>query len=63
MTEKEKMLAGELYHPGDPELAAGRERCEGLLRGVNDRGDVAALQELLGAVGAGTTVRSPFHCD
>jgi maltose O-acetyltransferase len=63
VTEKQKMLAGELYRPGDPELVAERERCEALLRRVNDASDATALEELLGSVGADTTIRAPFYCD
>jgi maltose O-acetyltransferase len=57
------MLAGELYRAGDPELTADRARCEALLRRFNHERDAGALGELLRAVGAGTTVRAPFHCD
>ena len=32
MTEKEKMLAGELYDPLDPELVAARERAATCVR-------------------------------
>jgi maltose O-acetyltransferase len=57
------MLAGELYHAGDPELVADRARCERLMRQYNANGDEAALRELLGAVGEDTWVRPPFFCD
>lgn len=63
MTEKQKMLAGELYLVDDPELVADRLRCEALLRRVNDEHDEGALEELLGAVGADTWLRAPFYCD
>ena len=33
MTEREKMLAGLNYDPGDPELVAGRARAVGLTQG------------------------------
>jgi maltose O-acetyltransferase len=56
VTEKQKMIAGELYRAGDPELTADRERCEALLRRE-------AFAELLGAIGAETTIRAPFFCD
>ena len=67
MTEKEKMLAGELYRADDPELVAERLRCEALLRSFNDEPDAdarrIALAELLGSLGAGAEVRPPFACD
>ncbi|MEA2425941.1 MAG: maltose O-acetyltransferase [Thermoleophilaceae bacterium] len=61
------MLAGELYHAGDPELVADRARCERLLRAFNAQPDEAArrrvLDDLLATVGAGAYIRPPFHCD
>src|SRR4051794_18189893 len=56
MTERQKMIAGELYRPDDPQLTADRERCDALLRRE-------AFAELLGAIGADTTIRAPFFCD
>jgi maltose O-acetyltransferase len=69
MTEREKMIAGELYRPGDPELAAARARAQALLRQYNAtivgeddvRGPV--LDALLGARGQGCAIRAPFHVD
>jgi maltose O-acetyltransferase len=67
VTEKEKMLAGELYAAGDPELVADRVRCERLLRAFNGAPDRDArervLAELLAAVGAESEIRPPFWCD
>jgi maltose O-acetyltransferase len=57
------MLAGELYHAGDPELVADRERCERLMREYNARGDSAVLRDLLGALGENSYIRPPFFCD
>ena len=68
-TEKEKMLAGELYRAANPELVAERARAEDLLRTYNaTRGDetgqrAAILVELLGSVGEGVVLRPPFYCD
>jgi maltose O-acetyltransferase len=66
-TEKEKMLAGDLYWAGDPELVAERARCQSLLREYNSEPDeqfrLSLLHQILGAVGAETVVRSPFACD
>ena len=68
-TETERMLAGELYDPGDPELAADRNRASDLVRRFNrtsaaetDRRD-ALLRELFGDAGEGFTVEPPFRCD
>ena len=69
MTEKDKMLAGELYLATDPELSAARARARRLLRAYNQttedelprRGEL--LAELLGQVGAGAWIEPPFYCD
>jgi maltose O-acetyltransferase len=67
-TEKQKMLAGELYRV-DPELAAAQLRAERLLRAYNatTAADVeqraALLSALLGAIGGDSVIRPPFHCD
>jgi len=56
------MQAGELYSPHDSELIAARTRAaRALLR--DNTGDIAALQELLGAVGEDSEIRAPFYCD
>ncbi len=66
-TEKEKMLHGELYRAGDPELRAERERAEALLLELNATGDagrrISLLRSLLGSVGERVSLRSPFFCD
>ncbi|PTL83228.1 sugar O-acetyltransferase [Vitiosangium sp. GDMCC 1.1324] len=68
-SEKEKMLAGELYLASDPELTAARTRARRLLRTYNDsdpedtRVRRALLEQLLGAVGPGAWIEPPFHCD
>jgi len=68
-SEREKMLAGELYLGNDPELTAMRVRCKRLLREFEsaDPGDVATrtalLSRLLGAAGEGAYVEPPFRCD
>jgi maltose O-acetyltransferase len=68
-TEKQKMVAGELYRPGDPELAADQAanktwmvRYNGSLAlPVSERH--ALLSERFGHVGTGVVVRPPFFCD
>lgn len=68
-TEKEKMLAGELYNAMDPELAAGRRRARLLVKRLNDSGDDEGelrrglLQELFGGAGANLWIEPPFFCD
>jgi maltose O-acetyltransferase len=69
MTEKQKMLAGQLYDAADPELTAERQRARSLMHRLNvtdaldDDGRPALLAELLGAVGPGVEIVPPFRCD
>ena len=66
-SEKQKMLAGELYDAGDAELqgdlAATREWLvrynAALSMATADRR--VLLAERLGSVGDGSTIRPPFH--
>ncbi len=68
-SEKDKMLAGELYRAIGSELAADAARADRLLRAYNatgiDEADRrgAILAELFGAIGDGVLVRPPFYCD
>jgi maltose O-acetyltransferase len=68
-TEREKMLAGELYLASDPELTAMRLRTRRLLATYNSTDEsesvrrLALLQELFGAIGPGAEIEPPFHCD
>ncbi|MYZ48641.1 sugar O-acetyltransferase [Propylenella binzhouense] len=68
-SEKERMLAGELYDATDPELVADMARAQALLRELNrlDMADPARhgaiLAELFGAIGADVVVKTPFRCD
>lgn len=69
MTEREKMLAGELYLANDPALVEGRRRSRRLCHAFNaappddDPGRLALLHRLFGALGPGGYVEPPFHCD
>jgi len=68
-TERERMLAGELYDPLDPDLAAGRQRARDLCRLLNatPESDVDAqrriLQDLFGSGGGTVWMQPPFYCD
>ncbi|MDY3552582.1 sugar O-acetyltransferase [Gemmata sp. JC717] len=68
-TEREKMLAGELYDPLDQELTASRTRARDLLWNLNAtrESDAAVrasiLKELFGSMGAGVWLQPPFFCD
>lgn len=68
-TEKQRMLAGELYLAADPELAAESRRASLLLRRYNqttvdERSDRdRILRELFGQVGVSPSIVPPFHCD
>ena len=69
MSEKQKMLAGELYRPGDPEILADQAAAKAWM--VRYNAALAAspderralLAERLASVGAGAVIRPPFHCD
>jgi maltose O-acetyltransferase len=67
MTEKEKMLRGELYLATGEELTRERDRAQELMLALNASGArqerAAILGQLLGSIGEGTEVRSPFFCD
>lgn len=68
-TEKEKMLAGELYDALDPQLAEDRLRTRLLLKVLNDsREDETAerlriLKDLIPKAGEGLWLQPPFYCD
>ncbi|WP_349264124.1 sugar O-acetyltransferase [Longimicrobium sp.] len=69
MTEKEKMLAGELYDAADPQLVAERRRARDLLYALNASRDgqrelrMDIVRRLMGAVGEGAWIEPPFFCD
>ena len=68
-TEKQKMLAGELYIADCPELAADNRRVSEWMARYNasiampPAQRLALLKEMLGAVGNHVNIRPPFHCD
>lgn len=67
-TEKEKMLAGELYNPLDPILRAERQRCRDLLKLLNNSAEEPRTErqhlicELLGQE-TDVWIEPPFFCD
>ncbi len=70
MTEKEKMLRGEIYDANyDEELIQDRLRCKELCRDYNDLrpSELAARAELLkkiiGSVAGELLIEQPFYCD
>lgn len=67
-TEREKMIAGRLYDPGDPELVAERKRSQALMRDYNatvygDDTRGALLAALLGTLPDRIAIRAPFYVD
>ena len=69
MTEKEKMLAGELYDCGDPELMKLWTYGKNLAQRYNSldysdkKEQLRILDELLGARGEHTQITAPFFVD
>ncbi len=67
-TEKEKMLAGELYDPLDPQLVRERRRCRDLCKLLNESRENQQeerkhiLAELLGYE-SDAWIQPPFFCD
>ena len=64
-SERQKMLAGELYDPLDAELVAARERARKLCWALNAAPDPQrdVLRELFGAGGESVWMQPPFFCD
>ncbi|MEZ0366564.1 sugar O-acetyltransferase [Mycobacterium sp. pUA109] len=68
-TQRERMLHGEWYRPDDPELVASRAACQRVLEAFNTTGvddeqrRHQLLGDLLGSLGAGTTILPRFQCD
>jgi len=69
VTEREKMLGGEHYNAGDPELVAARFEARRLTARLSalDPADIAGrgavVRALLGRIGPGSWVEAPFFCD
>jgi len=68
-SQRERMLAGELYIADDPELAADSRHAAKLtaLFNTSDPSDpqarLAVLRELVGSLGEGAEIRPPLRCD
>jgi maltose O-acetyltransferase len=68
-TEWDKMLAGELYNPLDPDLVAAREKARDLCQEFNatrERDQVVRrriLTDLFGSGGDSAWMQPPFYCD
>lgn len=68
-TEKEKMLAGELYNPHDKELFDDRLKARLLIKQLNDTREdqlierSRILKELIPGAGADLWLQPPFYCD
>ena len=67
-SEKQKMMAGELYDPGDADLVADRKRAQRLMSQYNatiygDAERPALLRQLLGTCPEAVAIRAPFYVD
>src|SRR5215211_5439815 len=68
-TEKEKMLAGELYDPIDAQLSAERLKARLLIKALNDSREdetearAQILKDLIPGAGVGLWLQPPFYCD
>jgi maltose O-acetyltransferase len=68
-SEREKMLAGDLYDPFDPDLVARRNRARDLCQTLNATREAqtelrrALLRDLFGAGGDTVWMQPPFYCD
>lgn len=69
MTEKDKMISGELYDATDPELGKDRERVKELcfdynmLRPSDTEKQRKLLHEIIGKMGENITILPSFWCD
>jgi len=69
MSERQKMISGLPYDPGDPELQADQTASRHWMARYNaamgaspaERRDL--LRQRMGEVGEGAIIRPPFHCD
>eukprot|EP00603_Paraphysomonas_imperforata_P006127 CAMPEP_0114436016 /NCGR_PEP_ID=MMETSP0103-20121206/13189_1 /TAXON_ID=37642 ORGANISM="Paraphysomonas imperforata, Strain PA2" /NCGR_SAMPLE_ID=MMETSP0103 /ASSEMBLY_ACC=CAM_ASM_000201 /LENGTH=189 /DNA_ID=CAMNT_0001606181 /DNA_START=38 /DNA_END=607 /DNA_ORIENTATION=+ len=68
-SEREKMLSGELYDAGDPELVEARLQARDKLLAYNHTSEReeekrnTILKELIPSSGEGLFIQAPFYCD
>jgi maltose O-acetyltransferase len=68
-TEREKMIAGQLYDALDPELVEARQRARDLCQALNASAEGeqekrrAILRDLFGSGGDSVWMQPPFFCD
>ena len=68
-TEKDKMLAGEMYDPADPQLTAERQRARDLCKSLNESYDneqelrQRIIRKLFGSADDAIWIEPPFYCD
>src|SRR5438128_10719482 len=68
-SEREKMLAGELYDPLNPELVRARERARDLCQDLHGTRECdqdvrrSILKQLFGQGGESVWMQPPFFCD
>ena len=69
MTEKEKMLAGQLYDSSDAELSAERHQARVTFQQINSMGEDdkqtrdQMFKDLFGTCGEDIWIEPPFYCD
>jgi len=69
MTEKERMIAGEMYNPADPELVTERHQARLLFQEINSLNEDAVekrnklLNTLIRNAGMNLYIEPPFYCD
>lgn len=69
MTEKGKMLAGEMYNPLDPDLVADRHQARLLFQEINSMSEAdkkqrfKMLYKLVPNAGKNLWIEPPFYCD
>ena len=68
-SEKQKMLAGDMYDPTDPQLTAERRRARNLCKSLNESHDDEQdlrdriIRDLFGRSGDDIWLEPPFYCD
>jgi maltose O-acetyltransferase len=68
-SQRERMVAGDLYLADDPQLVQESRRAEALTKEYNESSPfdparrMRILGDLLGSIGEETEIRPPFYCD